>query len=105
MAKFMIKVQYSREGLQGTVKEGFANREAYIRDLMSNIGLTMEGMYWALGDDDMFAILDGDGPSVVGGALMAALGGIGRVSTVRLLTATEMDAAVSKMPSYRAPGE
>jgi uncharacterized protein with GYD domain len=59
MPKFMYKVSYSQEGLKGTLAEGFAKREAYLRELIGNMGATLEAVYWALGDDDAYVILDG----------------------------------------------
>jgi uncharacterized protein with GYD domain len=104
MPKFLFKIRYSQEGLKGTLAEGFANREAYIRDLTSNMGLSIEAFYWALGEDDVFIIFDGPSANAIAASLVASAGGIGKISTVALLTAAEMDEAASKLPDYRAPG-
>ena len=104
MSKFLFKISYSQEGLKGTLAEGFAKREAYIRELSSSMGVTVEALYWALGDDDAYIILDGPSANVIAGSLAATVGGVGKVSTVTLLTAAEMDEAASKLPAYRAPG-
>ncbi len=104
MPKFMFKISYSQEGLKGTLAEGFAKREAYVRELSSSMGATVEALYWALGDDDAYIILDGPSTSVIAGSLVATAGGVGKVSTITLLTAAEMDEAASKLPTYRPPG-
>ena len=104
MPKFLFKIRYSADGLKGTLAEGFANREAYVRDLASNMGLTVEALYWALGDDDAYIIFDGPSANAVAASLAATAGGTGHISTVTLLTAAEMEEAASKLPSYRAPG-
>ena len=104
MPEFMYKVSYSQEGLKGTLAEGFTEREAYLRELISSMGATLEAVYWALGDDDAYVILDGPSSNVIAGSLAASLGGVGKISTVSLLTAAEMDEAASKLPNYRAPG-
>jgi uncharacterized protein with GYD domain len=104
MSKFMYKISYSQEGLKGTLAEGFVKREAYIRELSSRMGATVEAVYWALGDDDAYVILDGPSANVIAGSLAATAGGVGKVSTVTLLTAAEMDEVASKLPAYRAPG-
>ena len=44
MPKFLYRVQYSREGLAGTVKEGFANREAQLREAFTPLGITLEAL-------------------------------------------------------------
>jgi uncharacterized protein with GYD domain len=105
MAKFMYKVRYSREGVIGTVKEGFVKREGYIRELTSNMGVTLDAVYWAYGEDDAYVIVDGDPAKVLGGSLSVNMSGIGSVRTVPLLTAAELDAAVAEMPAYRLPGK
>ena len=104
MAKFMYKVRYSREGVFGTVKEGFVKREGYIREMTSNMGLKLESVYWAYGDEDAYVIVDGDPAKVLGGALSMNMSGIGKVATVPLLTAKDLDAAIKEMPDYRLPG-
>jgi uncharacterized protein with GYD domain len=104
MPKFLFKISYSSEGLKGTLAEGFAKREAYIRDLASNMGLSVEALYWALGEDDAFIIFDGPSANAIAASLAATSAGTGKISTVTLLTAAEMDEAASKLPTYRAPG-
>ena len=105
MAKFMYKASYSKEGLQGTVDEGFAKREAYLRELMSSMGISLEAVYWSLGDEDIVVILDGPIENVVGGSIAATLSGVGKINTTALLTGAQMDEAVAKMPNYRSPGQ
>lgn len=105
MAKFMYKVRYTREGIVGTVREGFVNREGYIRELTANMGVELEAVYWAYGEDDAYVIVDGDPARVLGGALSVGMSGIGTVTTVPLLGAKELDAAVDVMPPYRLPGK
>ena len=105
MAKFMYKIRYTREGVVGTVREGFVNREGYIRELASNMGVRLEAVHWAYGEDDAYVIVDGDPARVLGGALSVGMSGIGTITTVPLLSASELDAAVAIMPGYRLPGE
>jgi uncharacterized protein with GYD domain len=104
MPKFLFKIRYSQEGLKGTLAEGFVKREEYLRELSSRMGVTLEALYWALGDDDAYLIFDGPSANVIAGSLAATVGGVGKVSTVALLTAAEMDEAAAKLPDYRAPG-
>jgi len=104
MPKFLFKIRYSQEGLKGTLAEGFAKREAYIRELARSMDTTIEAFYWALGDDDAYIIFEGASANVIAGSLAATAGGTGKISTVALLTAAEMDEAASKIPTYRVPG-
>ncbi len=105
MPKFLFTAQYTQSGLEGTVKEGFANREATVRGLMQSAGLSVEALYWAYGSDDLVGILDGPAEAVVGFSMAVTIGGGVRISTTPLLTAAEMDAAVAAMPAdSRPPG-
>lgn len=104
MAKYMFKVAYSTDGLSGVVKEGFAEREKYLKELGASMGVTFEAIYWALGDDDAFIIVDGPSANVIAGSLAASMSGTGKVTTVPLLTAAEMDEACSQLPDFRKPG-
>ncbi len=105
MPKFLFTAQYTQSGLEGTVKEGFANREATIRGLMESAGLNVEALYWAYGRDDIVGILDGPAEACVGVSMAVTIGGGLRINTTPLLTAAEMDAAVAAMPAdYRPPG-
>ena len=105
MGKYLYRLQYTRAGLDGTVKEGFAKREAYFRKSVDGLGGTTEAAYWAYGDTDVFIVVDLPGQDKATGlALSLAETGSFRVTTTTLLTAAEMDAAAKHMPSYRAAG-
>ncbi len=105
MPKFMLRAQYTVGGLEGAVREGFASREEYIRELAESLGVTVEALYWAYGDDDIVVILSTtDDATVVALSLAINMSGAARASTTPLLTAAEMDAIVDKLPEYRPPG-
>ena len=105
MAKYLYRLQYTKAGLEGTVKEGFCQREDFLRKTVKGLGGTTESANWAYGDEDIFIITDfPEAEAATGLALALALTGSFRVTTTPLLTATEMDAGAERMPSYRAPG-
>ena len=105
MPKFMLKAQYTVGGLEGAVREGFASREQYIRELAESMGITVEAMYWAYGEDDVVAIFSTtDDATVVAFSIAINMSGAARASTTPLLTAAEMDAIVDKLPEFRPPG-
>ena len=58
MAKYLLKVSYSAEGLQGVRKEGAAARAAFIGQLLETVGGTLESFYFAFGPDDVILIVD-----------------------------------------------
>ena len=105
MAKYLYRLQYTKTGLEGTVKEGFGAREAFFRKTVEGLGGKTEAAYWAYGDEDIFIMVDfPDAEAATGLSLALALTGSFRVSTTPLLTAKEMDAGAKRMPAYRAPG-
>ncbi|MBM3141223.1 MAG: GYD domain-containing protein [Chloroflexi bacterium] len=94
MPKLLVRAQYTQSGVDGMVRED-AKRH----------GITLEALYWASGEDDLVAILDAPGGDiVVAYSLALGMTGTARQSTTPLLTAAEMDRAVSRMPPYRPPG-
>ena len=104
MSKYLYRLSYTKPGLDGTIKEGFAAREAFFRKTVKGLGGDTEAAYWAYGDTDIFIVVDLADTEATALSLALATTGSFKVVTTCLLTAAEMDAGVRKMPSYRAPG-
>ncbi len=105
MPKFLIKGSYSAEGLKGLQKDKASGREKSIAAACKALGGKLDALYYALGDDDVFAVVDM--PSHVHmSSLCVAVGASGMVSTrtVPLLTVAEMDKALGEGTKYRPPG-
>jgi len=51
MGKYLYRLRYTPAGLEGTIKEGFAAREAFFRERVASLGGMTEAAYWAYGDD------------------------------------------------------
>ena len=106
MAKFLIKGSYTAEGAKALVKEGGSRRKAAVEKLLSSLGGTVEAFYFALGDSDVYVIVDV--PDTTSGAALSLAvnaSGMVRLSTIMLMTPEEVDAACKKTVSYRAPGQ
>ena len=106
MPRYLAQGNYSADGARGLVKEGAAGRRATIEKLVKSMGGTLECMYYAFGDVDVFAIVDmPDNVSIC--ALTTAINMSGAVSlrTTVLLTVEEVDQATKKLPTYRPPGQ
>lgn len=105
MPKYLWKVRYSVEGLNGVMKEGGSSRVAAATKLVESLGGSVESFYFALGKEDAFVIADL--PSAVACAAAAvtvgAAGGAA-IETVALLTPGEVDEATKASTSYRKPG-
>ena len=104
MAKFLIRAQYTPQGLQGAVKEGFASREDYQRGLIETVGGTTEAWYFSYGLEDLVVIIDAEPAAALALSMAVNQSGVVRLSTTPLLTSAEMDVARSQVPQFRAPG-
>jgi uncharacterized protein with GYD domain len=105
MAKFLIEATYTAEGFQGLLKDKAAGRKAAVEKAVSEAGGRLDVLYWALGKRDAIGIVDL--PDVAAAAALAsAISASGKVrsQTTPLLTAEEVDAALNRGISYRAPG-
>jgi uncharacterized protein with GYD domain len=105
MAKFLLEVNYTLEGIKGLRAKGGSARVAAAKELIEGLGGSMESFYFGFGSTDVFAIADfPDNVSAAAAALAVSSGGGATVRTVVLLTGDEVDAAVAKETSYRPPG-
>ena len=105
MPKFMIKATYTAEGMRGLRKDKASGREKSFAAACEAAGGKLDALYYALGDDDLFAIVDL--PSHIHlASLVTAVGASGMVETrtVPLLTVAETDEALGRDVSYRPPG-
>ena len=104
MTKYLAQAQYTTEGLRGTVEAGFAERERYLRELVADLGGTVEALYWAWGADDLVIIMDlPDETNAIAGVLAAAMSGVSNQRTTPLLSADQMDAARARIPTFTPP--
>jgi uncharacterized protein with GYD domain len=105
MAKYLIKASYTAEGAKALAKEGGSRRREAVEKMVGGLGGKMEAFYFALGDSDVYSIIDV--PDAISGAAMSLAvkaSGAVKLSTVMLMTAEDMDAACKKTVAYRAPG-
>ena len=106
MAKYLLKVSYSAEGIKGVIKEGGTSRVAAVEKTVAGMGGSLEGFYFAFGDTDVYVIADvPDHASAM--AVAATVGSSGALSsyeTVVLVSPEEVDAAMKKAVDYRPPG-
>jgi uncharacterized protein with GYD domain len=106
MAKYLLKVSYSAEGIKGVMKEGGTARVATIEKLLAGLGGSLESFHFAFGADDVYAIAEVPDQATAM-AIAATIGSSGAISsyeTVVLVEPSEVDAAMSKSVGYRPPG-
>jgi uncharacterized protein with GYD domain len=106
MPKYLFQANYVGEGVKGLLKEGGSNRRAAVEKAVQSMGGTLEAFYYAFGDIDAYVIVDlPDNTTATALALTVNSSGVTVVKTTVLMTPEEVDTAVKKSPSYRAPGQ
>jgi uncharacterized protein with GYD domain len=105
MAQYLIQFSYTPEGLQGLIQEGGSRRREATERLVKSLGGKLVAYYFAFGDYDGIAIIEGlenvDASAV---ALIAGASGAVRTKTTVLMTPREVDKAVQREGDYRPPG-
>ena len=105
MPNYLIQLSTTPEYLDGVLKEGFASREAYVKQLIEGLGGSLKSMYWAHGDTDAFVVAWVPEVNAITATLLAAnRAGQVATSTVSLFTSDEMDEAAKSVPDYRPSG-
>ena len=105
MAKYLLEASYVGDGIKGLLKEGGTSRRGAAEKAIQSVGGKMEAFYYAFGGADAYVIVDvPDNATMTALALAINASGIVATKTTVLLTPEEVDGAVKKSPSYRAPG-
>jgi uncharacterized protein with GYD domain len=105
MPKYLISASYSAEGLKGLQKDKASGRRRAVGEAIEAVGGKLEAYYFALGQDDVYAIVDlPDNVTAAALGVAVSAGGLVRTRTTALLTVDETDRALEKSVSYRGPG-
>ena len=105
MPKYLLKANYSTEGIAGVAAKGGTVRRDTINKMVAGVGGTMECFYYAWGDVDAYVIVDLPSDEVMAAvALSVNKSGAASVSTVPLLMPEQIDAAAKSLPGYSPPG-
>ena len=106
MPKYLVSANYAGEGIKGLLKEGGSSRKAAVEKLVGSMGGSVESMYYAFGETDLYIIADmPDNASMTALALTVGASGAVTLTTTVLLTPAEVDDAVKKTPNYSPPGQ
>lgn len=106
MARYLIRGSYTVDGIKGVLKEGGTGRRKAVEAAVKAIGARLEAFYFAFGDDDVVAIVDGgDNIDAVAFSMAVAATGTVRTTTTVLLTPEEIDEAAKRTISFRAAGQ
>jgi len=105
MAKYLLEVSYTLDGIRGLKAEGGSARRKAAEDAVKSLGGTVESFYFAFGGADVYLVADMPGQvDAAAVSLAVCAGGGARTKTVVLLTAEEMDQAAKRNVGYRPPG-
>ena len=105
MAKFLMQVSFTRDGIRGLAKEGGTKRREAVQQFFGAVGGKLETLYFAFGDTDVFAVAEfSDNMSAAAVSLAANAAGAVHVKATVLITPEEMDQAAQKCEGLRPPG-
>jgi uncharacterized protein with GYD domain len=105
MPKYLIQGSYTVDGIKGVLKDGGTGRRAAVEAGVKASGGKLEAFYFAFGDHDIVAIVDGpDNITSAAFSMVVAATGTARTKTTVLLTPEEIDQAVKKTIPFRAAG-
>jgi uncharacterized protein with GYD domain len=92
--------------LKGLIKEGGTKRREAVEQLIKSLGGKLVAYYFAFGEYDGFAIIEGlENVDVTAAALTVGVSGAVKTKTTVLLTPEEVDKATHKSGTYRPPGQ
>ncbi len=105
MPRYLIRANYTLEGLQGLLKEGGTGRRKAIETLTSKLGGRLVSLDYAFGADDVYAICElPDDETAAAVSLRITASGSVTVDTIKLLTPEQIDTAIDRELDYRKPG-
>ena len=105
MGKYLFQANYTQAGLTGLQREGGTSRRAALTATVESVGGTVEAMYYAFGERDVFLIADLPDDTAAA-ALSIAIGAAGAldIKVTVLVTPEAVDDAIAKSVAYRPPG-
>ena len=105
MPKYLVAGSYTPDGIPGLLDDGGTGRREKITAMIEQLGGSVEAFYYAIGDTDVYLIIDlPDHESAVAISMAVNAVGAAVVSSTVLLTPEQMDAAAQKTVGYRPPG-
>ncbi len=106
MAKYLFRASYTQAGVKGLIKEGGTGRRDALRQTVEGLGGTLEGFYYAFGNEDLLLIADfpSEEEAAAFSMFLSAAGALTMSCTV-LITPEIIDGAVRKNVIYRSPGD
>jgi uncharacterized protein with GYD domain len=104
MPKYLVQASYTPEGAKGLLAEGGSGRKEAVQQVVGSCDGTLESMYFAYGDDDLYIVVDfPDHLSMAAVAMAVRASGAVRSKAIPLLTVEEVDEAAKRTVDFRPP--
>ncbi|MFJ9411205.1 GYD domain-containing protein [Streptomyces sp. NPDC101393] len=105
MPKYLVRASYTTEGTKGLLAEGGSGRKEAVEQVLRSCGGTLDWMYFAMGEDDLYLVLDmPDEVAMVATSMAVRATGAVQSTAVPLLSVADIDAAARKVVDFRPPG-
>jgi uncharacterized protein with GYD domain len=105
MPKYLFEANYTPEGVRGLKQAGAASRVAAVGEMCAELGGRVDSFHFAFGSVDAFVVCDlPDDEAAAAAAFTVGASAATSVTTIKLLTVEEADAAISRSVAYRPPG-
>ena len=106
MSKYLFEANYVSDGIKGLMREGGTKRRDAVVEALKSVGGSLESFYYAFGETDVVGVFDiPDQANAAALSLMINSSGAVNLRLKPLMTPEDIDQAVTKTPSYRAPGQ
>lgn len=106
MTKYLFQANYVGQGIAGLMQEGGSQRREALARAVESLGGSLESIYYAFGETNVLGVLDiPDQASALALSFMMNSTGTVDGHLTPLMTPEDVDAAVGKIPAYRAPGQ
>src|SRR4051794_18691766 len=105
MPKYLLRVNYTLDGVKGVLAKGGSARKAAASAAAKSAGGKVESFYFAFGDTDVYVVADmPDNTAAAALALTVSGGGGATVDTTVLIPVEEIDKAAEANVKYKPPG-
>ncbi|MEE1757118.1 GYD domain-containing protein [Streptomyces sp. SP18CS02] len=105
MPKYLVQASYTAQGTKGLLAEGGSGRRAAVENVVKSCGGTLEWMYFAFGDDDLYCVIDmPDDVSMLATAITVRATGAVESRAIPLVSPEDIDEAARKSVDFRPPG-
>ncbi|MDQ6752638.1 MAG: GYD domain-containing protein [Actinomycetota bacterium] len=106
MTKYLFRANYVGEGIKGLMHDGGSKRRDAVVEALKSVGGSLESFYYAFGETDVFGVFEiPDQADATALSLMINSTGAVKLRLTPLMTPEDVDEAVKRTPSYRAPGQ